>query len=256
MSAVAHVSPVERPGRSRRRWLRSDDRRLMMLWDEVNLSTAAKLLGRSEIAIYSRASVLGFPLGIQSGFESLQGAAERTGFSIGFLKKTLAAHGVEPRERMSLPNPGPVKFRPVQWKTEDVDAAVIDWLATETVEEAARSRGLTPSVLRRWLVSARVRSTGRRCWRVPTEVIDRVVADGQGRETLRHAARRVGISLQTLSTYLRRAGVIPAMRQRKAFRILPVDVDRVVAALTPRQRDYIHRSRESPVAARGEIQCQ
>ena len=110
-----------------------------MVWDEVSLATASHgLLGRTEAAVYSRAQKLRFPLGIQSGFESLQGAALRTGFSIASVKKILVAHGVQPYKRMSLPNPGPVKFRPMQWKTEDVDAAVLAWLATETVEEAAR----------------------------------------------------------------------------------------------------------------------
>lgn len=244
MTAAAHISPTESPPpRSRRRWLRSDDRRLMMLWDEVSLSTAAKLIGRSEVAIYSRANRLGFPLGVQPGFESLAHAARRCGFSIPITRNILLADGVEPRKRMSLPNHDRVKFQPMQWETAKVDAAMAAWLATATVEEAARDRGLTPSVLRRWLIVAGVRSSGRRCWRVPTKVVDRVVADEQGRETLRQAARRVGISAQTLSAYLRRARVIPRKKARKAFGILSADVDRVVAGLTPRQRDYIGRQK-------------
>ena len=116
----------------------------------------------------------------------------------------------------------------------DVDEAIQRWLATETVSEAARRRGVSATSLANWLRDAGVigAPAGRRALhRVPSEDIDRVIrerAEQRSRlRSVRSEAQRVGVSVSALLTWLReeqvpRVGIRPWL-------VDPAVVDRIVA---------------------------
>jgi hypothetical protein len=69
---------------------------------------------------------------------------------------------------------------------------------------------------------------GRGCyWRLPTETIDRVVAERLNGtdENVQEAAKRVGLSCATMSVWLKAAGALG----KRPYRVDPAVVDRVVA---------------------------
>lgn len=243
--AVLHRAPILGLWR-RRRWTTEDDRRLKVLWGERPLAAIAKALDRTEVTTYWRAQKLGLALGMQPGHETLTEAAERTGFAADTLRGILFWAGVRRAPTMSRPDQDVLNTRKML-DPLDVDDAVAKWLACEVVNDAAKRRGMLGDTLAQWLLDSRnpdvpPKPSGKRRWRVPTEVIDQVIAERRTLETMPQAAKRVGITRWTLSRWLDAAGV-----QRLGARgrqVRAADVDRLVANLTPRQRDYMARGRK------------
>lgn len=170
----------------RRKWTRADDNLLRFGWGEKGLNAIAKELGRTALTVYHRARQLGLASGCPEGYEYLTHAAERTGYDTGQLRVILLAHGAQLRR--SLANPWSRKPGKATHYVDplDVDEAVAAWHRTEVVHAAARARGLCSETLGRWLREAGIAKTTPKKfrWRVPTDVIDRVVAErrpGMGR---------------------------------------------------------------------------
>jgi phage antirepressor YoqD-like protein len=219
--------------KSRARWTSRDDALLRELWGHAPIGDIATRLGRPEIGVYHRAAhILHLCVGAPQGLELLSHAAARTGYDCTSLRRVLRAAGVEVH-RPSRSRIGARGRRFVD--TYDVDRAVEAWLATEDVHVAARRHGQLGETVRRWLLDAIASGAkdipppprrSRFRWRVPSAVIDRVVAERTACESVRAAAKRVGVDQATLSGWLVAAGVA----RRGRFWVLPAGlVDRVVA---------------------------
>ena len=218
-----------------RRWTAADDHRLRRLWGEGTIEATAKALGRSAITTYWRGRKLALPCGVPQGHEYLAHAARRTGFTTGQLRTLLPKSTV----RRTVSAPGRGAKRSYHCVLPDhVDAAVARWGRTELVHRAAAARDLNGETLRRWLIAAGEKPPrgAKRRWRVPTKVIDRVVAAALERHALLSVsahARRLGVSRSTLAQHLRRAGLLGAKRPGNAglTRLPAAAVDAVAAQI-------------------------
>jgi hypothetical protein len=168
----------------------TEDKKLALLWDSgLRLSAIAEEMGgRTPQSLYDRGVQLGLTAGCPEGFEYITDAADRTGYEVETLRNIMRWAGV--RRRMAISDPSRRgKERPAAWHRHfvcplEIDDAVERWHATETVNGAARARGLTDMTLARWLTQAgvlevRPKGAPRVVRRVPSEVIDRVVAERQ-----------------------------------------------------------------------------
>jgi hypothetical protein len=159
------------------------------------------------------------------------GAAARAGYDHDALMRILRWANVHIRPAASHPD---FTTRNKIVEPSDVDAAIAKWCATETLQWASERHGLSWPVLRRILVSAAERGVitldaraKTRQWRVSAADVDAAVASHRTRETWEGAARRVGVSSNTLIAWMSAAG----LRSSRAAKWWPVDsrdVDRVV----------------------------
>lgn len=78
-------------------------------------------------------------------------------------------------------------------------------------------------------------------WRVPTEIIDRVVGDRGQSERIVEAAKRYGVSRDTISKCLKAAGVFPVAVGTRCWLVRKETVDRVVAELGAKRWKAIQR---------------
>jgi hypothetical protein len=172
------------------RWSPTEDAILRREWHDVGARTLkGKLPGRTWHAIRGRAILLGLPLGIPQGCETVWAAAARTGFSYDGLEQVLAWAGVRlryayPAENRGVFTPGKHAHRFAE--RDEVDEAVRRWLRSEHLAPAARERGIHPETLRAWLAAEGlvppVRGPGERRsrLRILTEDIERVIAARRG----------------------------------------------------------------------------
>jgi hypothetical protein len=108
----------------RRRWTRSDDLRLADLWGR-DLEEVARTIGRSMLATYERARVLGLGLGVPAGAELLTASARRCGYAVCQLRRILRWAQVRIHDSVARKKTG----RPHHWvEPIDVDEAVAKWL--------------------------------------------------------------------------------------------------------------------------------
>jgi hypothetical protein len=193
-----------------RRWTPADDAELRMLWFEVGVAEIAKRMKRTRAAVVQRArEYLGLPLGAPPGLEYVSHAAVRTGFALATLQMILRWAGVKPRPSMSYDRGAKRHFHIVD--SVDVDDAIERWLATESLEAAARRIGWSAETLARRLLASGLdvppRPTRKRHWRIPTVFVDQVVAERAKIATLSVAAKRLGIPVGTLRHRMVKAGV-------------------------------------------------
>lgn len=222
-----------------RRWSEKDDARLRILWGTRRLEDVAAALGRSTDSVYWRAKACGLGVGCPQGFEYLSTAAERTGYAVAQLRRILNWAHVHVTRATTRPG-RQTRTDHVHWVIEpaDVDEAVAAWHRTETLEGASACRGLCSTVVSRLLRAAAARGDTRvpprprfrRHWRLPTELVDELVAEMRAekarRESVKAAAARVGVTSATLAGWLAAAGVTYS----RVGGVDPAEVDRVVAA--------------------------
>lgn len=218
----------------RRRWTAEDDQQLRLSWGTMTLTALARRLDRTPLTTYYRAHELGLQRGAPEGMEYVRQAADRTGYQSNQLLQILRAGGVRPMRTLSRPGkPASYRFHFVD--PFDVDQAIAAWQATEPVEAAARSRGMCGATLREWLRDAKrdgiklppePSPRTRKHWRVPSVVIDQVIAVRVRLESVEQASKRVGVSRQTLCRWLTDAGVPRA--QVKPWFVDRELIDRVV----------------------------
>jgi phage antirepressor YoqD-like protein len=229
----------------RRPWTPADDDRLHYLWGADRLEAIAADLGRTPVAVYLRARRIGLKCGTPQGSESFAEACRRTGFSPDGLRHVLRRAGVRLRQKMSPPGPRKTAVRGLCVDSFAVDEAVAKWLSEETPGEAARRHGVRPEALRSWLREAGKipQSRSRRtCERIPSTEIDAVVAEVRRLRNVTSEAKRLGVPQQTLSRWLREAGV--PRRGAWAWLVDPETVERVVSERMSRRRE-----RTLPMAA-------
>jgi hypothetical protein len=215
-----------------RRWTERETATLQGNWGTMKLGAIAKLLGRTVTAVWLRARKLGLGVGCPVGFEYVDSAAKRTGYDHAQLRIILRTAGVRISTAESLGTAPRRRYV----DPFDVDAAVAKWLESETVESGARRHNVAGHNLRNWLRAAAAsgvkmpREPGRfnARWRVPSKTIDRVVTERRRLESVRCAARRLGVNRRALTRWLLAAGV-----QRpgtKYWLLQPGVADKVVAA--------------------------
>lgn len=220
-----------------RRWTFRENNQLRLLWGIHPIAKVASMMGRTEAAVYWRAQQLGLGVGCPQGFEYLSNAAARTGYAVTSLRKLLnwarvpIARAVCRPDRASKSRNGHVTWIVVP---ADVDEAIERWHETETLERAADRYAVCSSVLARLLDEAAARGDERvpkrpafkRHWRVPSALVDEIMAARAKRESVASAAARVRVTGPTLAGWLRAAGVTFTRRDGVAIE----DVDRVIAA--------------------------
>lgn len=219
----------------RRRWTPRDDLRLSALWGTTTIARVAAQMGRTPRTVYWRAQRLDLGLGCPEGMEYLTHAAERAGYATASLRIILRWAGVRIARAASRPDAAPRSRRlRGEWVVDpdDVDDAIARWHTTETLEGAARRRGVGSCVLVRLLGEAAARGDARvppkparphAHWRVPSALVDDLLAVASRQQSVTAAARRVGVTRQTLAAWLRAAGVTVARTG-----VDSADVDRVV----------------------------
>ena len=225
-------------------WTARDDEALRLNWGDHDLGTLSRMLGRTQYAIYWRAGALGLARGCPDGYEYLACSATRTGYDVPQLRRILKWAGVGIRVALSRKDrPSTRRFHFVD--PLDVDDAVAAWCKTEYIGSATRRHGLGAETLLRWLRAAQAAGVemppeppGKRThWRVPSDVIDRVVAERRSSETVKEAARRHGMDPVKLTWWLRWAGY--SRPNGRFWRLPTATFDKVVAdrrALMPAKR--------------------
>jgi hypothetical protein len=166
--------------RDKPHWTPEEEHRLMLLWGERSVENIAKKLGRSQWAVLFHARKLGLEIGCPQGYEYLAAAARRVGFGSDQLYDIIVATGYIASVRTSFTVRRGRNYCRRVIETDAADAAVLKWLATEPLKPAARRRGVCYLRLKR-LVEAEIGPRpfgGKKHWRVPTELIDRVLARG------------------------------------------------------------------------------
>jgi hypothetical protein len=211
-----------------KKWTEKEDDKLRINWNSLTIKQLSDSMGRTECALYERAVDLKLTNCAPQGSERLSEAIVRTGYDVGQIRRMLAASGygmrpVTSRRRKEGSNR--------KWLVDsfDLDTAIEAWEQSETVNAGALRRGFGEKQLRTWLVEAGHVAPGpRQVWRVPTVVIDELVAAKMGdkRESLREAGDRTRIRYQTLSRWLKEAGL---ELSGKPFRVEADVVDRIVA---------------------------
>ena len=242
------------------RWSERDDDMLRRNWGRMALPRIATRLKRKESAVYWRAHELGLSRGCPQGFVYLSNAGKAAGYDPNGMRTILAWANVPIYKSKSRKNPR-ASVLPGNHYVDPALAkkAVLAWLGSEWVTDAASARGLDRNTLRRWLLQAQASGVAmpskpprHKRWRVPTKVIDLVVSGRQrwqrwqpprAFESTAAAARRVGIEKQVLAKCLRAAGVPFTQArehdQRKNWWTRLVensDVDRVVADINQHGR--------------------
>jgi len=159
------------------RWTADEDRRIGNLWGEKTIPEIAQAIHRTPIGVWERAKKIGLPIGCPDGCEYLSVAAKRVGFSDEGVRSICRWAGVPIRQAMGLGKKDPQYTRTVVDSFE-LDEAVKAWLGTETVNEAARRLGLRNRKLTACLEAAKgvpKKPRRRKHWRLPSDVIDRVI---------------------------------------------------------------------------------
>ncbi|HRE87495.1 MAG TPA: hypothetical protein PK095_00020 [Myxococcota bacterium] len=167
----------------KRRWTECDDDQLRFLWGTYTIEAISKKLGRTQTTIYWRAQQLGLGLGCPRGCVYLTELGREAGFDAATLRRILAWADVPIKRALTRPGAQACGHRGVGKLTFFVDhaeglEAVERWLAAEYVNAAAKARGLSNCTLRRWLVEdgRAAKPLKKKAWRVPTKLIDEVVA--------------------------------------------------------------------------------
>jgi hypothetical protein len=230
--------------RSHKPWTARELELLRFMWGEKSLAWVAGRLGRSQFGAYEKAKQLGLPA-IPQGYETFTEACRRTGYEGAQLRQILAWSRTALTPAFAIPK-GPRKYRHHMIEISDVDAAVAEWLKTETVQSAGKRHAVCGATIIKRLKEAGIlpvkspatrapRGTGKRAqathWRVESSVVDGVMARhweaSRATETLRAAARRHGVRPTTLGGWLRAAGVEHSGYHWRSLD--PAVVDRVVA---------------------------
>lgn len=176
-----------------RRWTDEERQRLAWLWEVRSLRTLAKRLDRSRAGVAAEAKAIGLRLGRPNGYESVAAAARRCGVSERTLRRIMAWAGITPRLAHRSPAL-PARRQRVHLALDPsaIDRAMSAWCASETVEGAARARGVSGHGLRR--LAREVLGDGR-IYRISSQMADSLAAAWRAGVGPRMGPRRVGVRL-------------------------------------------------------------
>lgn len=208
-----------------RAWARKDVQRLRDLWLVRPTAQIARELGRTTKAVFQKARRLRLPFRPEGGYERVVDAARRLGMPERTFRALLRTSQVPLFEQ-----PSPLARRRRRRRASLVvpalaDAALARWMATESVQGAARARGIGWGEVR-----AALRAAGAEpafLGRYPTTEIDAALARWRATEVLADAARARRVGWGLVRRALRAAGVEPVLHGRYAT----ADIDRALAVL-------------------------
>ncbi len=163
-------------GIARRCWSTDEDRRLGNLWGEKTMKQLGKLFGRTSMGVYLRAKKIGLPIGLPEGCWYLWTAAKRTGVTVPTLRRICERAEVKIRRAMARPS-GRCRYPRHVVDAFEASEAVKAWVATETVNGAARRRrmGVLTLVKRLAVLDGVPKKPRKGQWRIPSEAIDRAI---------------------------------------------------------------------------------
>lgn len=227
---AAPSSAVRVRTRSRQHWSEHEQNCLHVFWAVKTIAQIADDLNRSPAAIYRQAAKVGLRARAPQGWETITRAAHRAGLSIPALRVALRNAHVNVRDAVTFEG---TKRRTHIVESHDVDLAVAQWCRGETIAHAARRLGFSTQAVRARVLAAIARgelpSRGRRrsMWRLDPSVYERLLAPLMTRESAMAAARRHGISADTMKKWMRAAGCAPATH--RSWLLDPDAVDAVIA---------------------------
>lgn len=206
VAAINHCA--QRQGLVRhRRWTEEENEKLRMLWGERSIAELSRIFKRPESGIYFRAWKIGIRTGPPQGKEYIETAMRRTGFTRASLRRILRWAGVKVYRPSRKTEGAAYHFGYVD--PFDVDDAVTRWCGTETLNEAAKRHGICPDTLARRLSEAgklpKRHGKGKHL-RVDSKEVDDVMAASKTRRSLSKQAKRVGVSSDVLSRWLKAEG--------------------------------------------------
>ncbi len=194
-------------------WTEDEVERLVAQWGLESMRSLVRWTGRRRASIYLKAKTLGLPLGAPPGWEPLEVAARRAGYSPPTLRTILRFACFRVYEGYTPRQGG-------RWivRIEEVDQAVARYVRTETLQEAARRHGMCAEKLARIcrLAKVKLRRVGtlrKSHVRADTADFDRAVQKlaehHQATESVREAAARLGIDRNTVVRWIRLRGDDP-----------------------------------------------
>jgi len=194
-------------------WTDDEVERLVAQWGLESMRSLVKWTGRRRASIYLKAKALGLPLGAPPGWEPLEVAARRAGYSADTLRTILRFAGFRVYDGYT-PRQG------ARWivRIEEVDQAVARYVRTETLQEAARRHDMCAERLARIcaLAKVKVRRVGplsksqQRADSADFDRAVRVVSDHQATtESVAQAAARLGVGRNTIVRWIHRRGDDP-----------------------------------------------
>lgn len=158
------------------RWTQEQIQTLRMEWHELAArSLAAKLRPHSWIGIREKACQLGLPFGVPQGYESINEAERRTGFSRRVIKKLIANHDILVHHRYPLNKNKPGVCLYVD--PEEIDAAVKYRLSCETIGQAATRLGIEHTGLGKLLKAKGYKVVIGSALRLEPHIYDEIVAE-------------------------------------------------------------------------------
>lgn len=228
-------------------WTRAEDDILRKSWNEVgNRSLVRRLKGRTFCAIYERARHLGLRAGTPQGMVSVKALSNdpRWGYDYYKTLKILRTHGVS-LHRYSYASLKTSARGTLYVEEADAREAAEAWeraiaaqrVGKESPKEAARRLGVRSHIMAQWLtdeglLGPRREGVKRRFWAEP-KVYDEVVAKYRkrpkerptGQECPKDAAKRLGVSYDTLRRWLTIDGIMPTQpKETKRMRFAPSEV--------------------------------
>jgi transposase len=233
-TTAAILNRASKIGVARARWTDEERARLKILFGTVPVTELAATLRRTKRAIRDMANDLGIRAAdIRQGFELINAAARRLGVWPMTMQRIIRWSHIQWHRPLMFDDHPTSHWAHRLYETADIDAAFERWSRLETLQQASRRTGWSATSLRGWLLEAGVSAhkTGRQkqaLWRVEPADVDRVVAEHMSTDTIRSAAARAGVSVQTMDRWLRSAGVVTGRRAGTPHRLDRVVVDRVI----------------------------
>lgn len=194
-------------------WSSKRDAELKRLWLKKSIQELSGSFGVSEESVKWRAELFELHI-LPAGYELIDFFGTRMGIRSRTAKNILQRHGV-PIKRISVRRrPGYVDVV----HSSMAERAVRNERESEFVETAAKKRGIHPGILRDMLMrlGAKRPHRGMR-WRMSSDMIDIAHRECHNMETVTQSAAAAGIPLETMTSWLETAGVIP--RSRKRYRV-------------------------------------
>jgi hypothetical protein len=176
---------------SRPYWTRAD-KAYLRNWPERSVRTLAQHLRRPCSAVWAMIRAMELPLGVPQGCISIEEASRRENRCRESIRVILREQGATIYRHEGYRGRGESVRHYIELDElrRAIDAHEEMLRTTDTIRGAARTRGLCPQMLARWMSEALDLEPYRRgpVYRIPGEVFDRVIAERRAKHPARRAA--------------------------------------------------------------------